>query len=488
MEYEKRCQWCGKVFKAQKVTTRYCSHRCNERAYKQKLREQKAQHVEEQKASSLPTVGVIGDKPYLSPSEVALLLGVSRATVYRSLASGEIKGLQYKRKCIIRRADLEKLFDDAAPYQRRSYRFKTPRQDYTMAEITKKYDISRKVAKGRLDKLGILPVVEGRNTYYDKEAVDVGFSELLETFDYDSYYTAQQIMDKFAMTKVAVMSFVKRHKIPRKTWQREVYYSKPYIDSIKITGDTVDPNYYTYEEIKAKYGFTKDQASYYVNTYFIDKIRKGLYTFVSRVEFDKVMKMRMDGTLKTIKDVEEMQDQESASVQTPEVPEGYLTADQIAAKYNLTLKYARNVARVNKIPSIRIKQFNYYEPQAVEQTFSKYKAPEGINEWLTRAQIEVMYDMTTWGVRSFVHRHKIPCKNLHGETLYSKVHIDDVKEFRFTDSDNYLSVEQLMEKYGISRHIVYNYARYYKVQKVKKGQFTFFLKADFEKIMKDKKK
>ena len=29
MENEKRCEWCGKVFKAQKMTTKYCSHRCN---------------------------------------------------------------------------------------------------------------------------------------------------------------------------------------------------------------------------------------------------------------------------------------------------------------------------------------------------------------------------------------------------------------------------------------------------------------------------
>ena len=486
MQYEKRCQWCGKVFMAQKVTTRYCCHRCNERAYKQRLREQKAQNFEEQKATELPTVGVLGDKPYLSPSDVALLLGVSRATVYRSLASGEIKSLQYKRKCIIRRADLEKLFDDAAPYKRRSYTYKSARQDYTMADITKKYNITRKVAKGRLDKLGILPVVVSRNTYYNKEAVDAGFAELLETFDYDSYYTAQQIMDNFAMTKVAVMSFVKRHKIPRKTWQREVYYSKPYVDAIKVNGDTVDPDYYTYEEIQKKFGFTKDQASYYVNTYFIEKIRRGLYSLVSRVEFDKIMKMRMDGTLKTIKDVEDLQ--ETTSVQNSEIPEGYLTAEQIAAKFNLTVKYARNVARVNKILSVRINHFNYYEPQAVEQAFAKYKAPDGINEWLTRAQIEVKYNMTTYGVRAFVSRHKIPSKNLHGETLYSKSHIDDVKEFRFTESDQYLSVEQIMEKYGISQHAVYNYTRYYNVKKVKKGQFTFFLKTDIEKIMRERKK
>ncbi|MEG1005727.1 MAG: DNA-binding protein, partial [Bacteroides sp.] len=32
---KKVCEWCGEVFYAQKTTTRYCSHRCNSRAYKE---------------------------------------------------------------------------------------------------------------------------------------------------------------------------------------------------------------------------------------------------------------------------------------------------------------------------------------------------------------------------------------------------------------------------------------------------------------------
>ena len=486
MEYEKRCEWCGKVFKAQKMTTKYCSHRCNGFAYKQKLKEQRKADFEEQKHSQLPTVGIIGDKPFLSPNEVAVLLGVSRASIYRMLGSGELKALQFKRKCIIRRTDLEKLFDEASPYKRRSYGRQENRQYYTMTEITDKYKISRKAAKGRLDRLGIQPIYEGRNAFYNKNAVDIGFAELLEEVNLENYYTIPQIMEKYAMSKAAVLIYVSRHNIPRVKRLREVYYAKSHIDALKGNGDVLDPEYYTYDEIMKKFNFSKDQVSHYVNTYHVDKFKRGRYTMISRVDFDKLMQLRKDGTLKRVKESAEVD--EAPLVEDTKIPEGYLTAEQIAEKYNLTMRYARNIARVNKIPSIRIKQFNYYEPQAVEQHFAKYKEPEGINDWLTRAQVEVMYNMSTWGVRSFVHRHKIPCKNLHGETLYSKSHIDDVKEFRFTESDQYLSVDQIMEIYGITQHAVYNYTRYYKVQKIKKGQFTFFLKAEIEKIMKEKKK
>ena len=36
MDFEKRCQWCGKSFIAHKMTTLYCSKSCTGKAYKAK--------------------------------------------------------------------------------------------------------------------------------------------------------------------------------------------------------------------------------------------------------------------------------------------------------------------------------------------------------------------------------------------------------------------------------------------------------------------
>lgn len=51
------------------------------------------------------------DKPYLSPLEVANYFGVSKATIYRYLANGLIKSLQLRRSTLIRKADIDALFD-----------------------------------------------------------------------------------------------------------------------------------------------------------------------------------------------------------------------------------------------------------------------------------------------------------------------------------------------------------------------------------------
>ncbi len=37
----KRCEYCRKEYEARRITTKYCSHGCNSRAYKQAIRETK---------------------------------------------------------------------------------------------------------------------------------------------------------------------------------------------------------------------------------------------------------------------------------------------------------------------------------------------------------------------------------------------------------------------------------------------------------------
>jgi hypothetical protein len=40
MEFQKFCEWCHQPFASQKMTTRYCSHACNSKAYKANKREE----------------------------------------------------------------------------------------------------------------------------------------------------------------------------------------------------------------------------------------------------------------------------------------------------------------------------------------------------------------------------------------------------------------------------------------------------------------
>ncbi|MBQ3946156.1 MAG: helix-turn-helix domain-containing protein, partial [Alphaproteobacteria bacterium] len=298
MEIKKRCQWCGEPFIAHKMTTLYCSTSCINKAYKAKKRQNVSEKMEIEQQSQLPIVECIGHKPFLSPKEAACLLGVSIPTIYRYMAQGMFKALRTPAKTIIRWSDLEKWFDNAPAYVKRNNRkHKIDSDTYTMKEICEKYQVTRKVAMRRIEHFDIPKIYEGRNVSFSKNAVDRYFAELIEEFDKEEYYTIQQIMDKFSMSYSAVLSFAMRHKIPRVTRHREVFYSKPHVDSLKGCGETIDPLYYTYKEVMEKYGFSKDQVSYYLHTYNIDRFKRGSFTMINRKDFDKIIKERMNGSV-----------------------------------------------------------------------------------------------------------------------------------------------------------------------------------------------
>lgn len=92
IEITKTCEWCGNKFIARKCTTRYCSKRCAEHAYKDAKRKE---HVaKEQTKASQPKN--VEESPFMTPNQCALLLGVSRRSIYNYLASNSIPCFQFR--------------------------------------------------------------------------------------------------------------------------------------------------------------------------------------------------------------------------------------------------------------------------------------------------------------------------------------------------------------------------------------------------------
>ena len=110
----------GNHFIAHKMTTLYCSSSCVNKAYKAKKKQMMKEEVEQEQHSKLPIVESLGDKPYLSPMEAAKLLGVGKTTIYRYMAQGQFKVLRLPAKTLVRRIDLEAMFDNAPAYVKRN--------------------------------------------------------------------------------------------------------------------------------------------------------------------------------------------------------------------------------------------------------------------------------------------------------------------------------------------------------------------------------
>lgn len=106
------------MFEAQKVSTLYCSHKCNSKHYKLKKKlERKEQAEQPVKQNIKPKISAINkavlmDKEFLSVKELALLFNCVPKTIYSMINAGIIPAAKLtERKTIIRRSDIDKLFE-----------------------------------------------------------------------------------------------------------------------------------------------------------------------------------------------------------------------------------------------------------------------------------------------------------------------------------------------------------------------------------------
>jgi excisionase family DNA binding protein len=124
----KFCNHCGKAYIAQKTTTRYCGHKCNNAAYKKVKREEKVNAEFKNQQSKIVTVAPkvatlqqqmpqvgnhinLREKEFLSILEVATLLGASRWTIQRMIKNNRLPMAKFGSRTIIKRTSLDNLFN-----------------------------------------------------------------------------------------------------------------------------------------------------------------------------------------------------------------------------------------------------------------------------------------------------------------------------------------------------------------------------------------
>lgn len=91
------CDYCGTEFIAKTTKTRYCSHKCNSRDYKQKLRTKKV-NKEWNFRNEKTQLENLKYRDYLSVNEAAALIGCSTKTVYRLVKDGTIKSVNLSER------------------------------------------------------------------------------------------------------------------------------------------------------------------------------------------------------------------------------------------------------------------------------------------------------------------------------------------------------------------------------------------------------
>ena len=289
---KKICQWCGAEFEAQKVSTKYCSHRCANLAYKQATREKRVKQVEAEThfiKSEKPKENV-KDKEYLSIAQASVLLGLSLQAVYKMIYAGHLAAYKLSsRLSFVKREDIDKMLN-ANPYVKKN---RSKGEDitefYTTAEIKEQYGVKEswlyKIAKEH----NIPRTFNRGKTYWGKKHIDSYFAKKTPDVSITEWYSVAELQEKFGMTLSAIYTFVYKNVIPKRKEGKMVYYSKKHFDIAKGVAEPEKPQYYTIPEAMEKFNLTRDQLYHYVKYHNITRIKVGKYTKISKPELDEFL-------------------------------------------------------------------------------------------------------------------------------------------------------------------------------------------------------
>ena len=290
LKIKRICAWCGKEFIAQKTTTACCSKQCANALYKKRKRDEaiKANNqIVEKKIEEKP-IERIKDKPFLTITETALYLGVTRPTIYSYIRRDELKVIRLGFKYLLKKEDIDKLFNTPIEFHTPT-KEKAPITDfYTTAEVKEKYHVNESWIFVIAKKHNIPRTFNRGKTYWSKKHIDAYFAKKAPNPDITEWYSTQDMQDKFGMTLSAIYNFASKNAIPKKKEGIMVYYSKKHVDIAKGISQPEETLYYTVAEAMEKFHLTRDQLYHYVKWHHISKVKKGKYTFINRTELDKL--------------------------------------------------------------------------------------------------------------------------------------------------------------------------------------------------------
>jgi excisionase family DNA binding protein len=291
-QYEFTCKVCGKTFTAYKRTTKYCGKTCAKRGYKAEIRKveirQSSEEVQEQNRQKLLS------QEYLSLTNASALLGISRPTIYKIIANGELATIRVSERIVrVKKSDLEKLQSKTlAPLKHSVAEMNKTIEEYiSMQDALQQFNISQtwfynKVRNKKITTITIkgkihYPIQPLRKLFAKKE-----YAEVVE------WCTVKELMSMYDVSVKYVYSFVSRNNLPRKREGKITVISKFHWDKAQGNDPTEKGLYYTVPEITEKYGLNRNQIYGLTATHKVPKITHGRFVMISREHFDNLMSNR----------------------------------------------------------------------------------------------------------------------------------------------------------------------------------------------------
>ena len=165
----------------------------------------------------------------------------------------------------------------------------------------------------------------------------------------------------------------------------------------------------------------------------------------------------------------------------------YYSGEEVMQTYKVKQSWLYASAKRHQIPMCRIAGRNYYSKKHIDAVFGTNIDLDAIVDWLSPQEVAERYGINLTAVRSYAHRHKIPSKREYGHTYYSQSHFDELRRTDLLENENYYTVEQVQQLYGLTKANICHIVKVKHIEKTKVGRLNLLLRSDVERVMEERK-
>lgn len=179
----------------------------------------------------------------------------------------------------------------------------------------------------------------------------------------------------------------------------------------------------------------------------------------------------------------QQQQKKKEHVSVSDEPLTYISGEEVIASYKVKPSWLYTSAKRNQIPICRIAGKNYYSRSHVEECLGLTADIAAITDWLTKEQAFDEFGMSATAVHAYAYRHRIPTKREYGIVYYSRTHLAELRQTDMLADDRYCTVDEVSEKYGLSKANIHHITKVHGIEKRKVGVKNLLLRADVERAM-----
>lgn len=280
--YHRLCRNCGKEFTTNISTIYCCCTECR-KAFSETNRNL-SYTISAREAKLNKERARLSSKDYLSITQAAKLLGVSRPTIYKRISLGDIQVIRLSPRSVrIRRSDI--LPEPPKPVHVSPHAILL-----TPAQIAAQYAISESWFYKKIKTTGIRPVRQKGRSYYLQSDVQPVFQRRNdERWLLDKWSTVAELSAESGLSPKYIRELIRIHRIPKKKAGRSIIVSYRHWTDLRELEPLLKREYITAFKARAHYHATSDTVCRAIREHNIPKLRHGNSVYYKLSDLDKYL-------------------------------------------------------------------------------------------------------------------------------------------------------------------------------------------------------